>query len=81
MFDALVTIRTSGSSGTVIGNGMVWGEYTTTLAQAVKGSATTGTVAVDTTGSKVVELTFQWGTANAANTLTCHNAVIEVVKA
>ena len=79
-FEALVTVRASGGSGTCIANGGLSGEYSTTLAQAVKGTAQTATVAVDTTLSRVLELTFQFGTSNASNILKCENAVIEVVK-
>jgi hypothetical protein len=81
MLNALVTIRTSGAGGTVKGNGVIWGEYSGTLAQAVKGSPNTPAVAVDTTSDKILELTFQFGTANVANNLTCQNAVIERIKA
>lgn len=73
----MVTVRTSGASGTIIGNGVINGEYSTTLAQAVKGTATTATVSVDTTISRVLHMSFQFGTANASNTLAVHNATID----
>ena len=79
--DALITVRSIGASGTHIGNGRLWSELSTTLAQANKGSATVAAVAVNTTIQNLLELTFQFGTSNAANTLTVHNATIEIVKA
>jgi hypothetical protein len=78
-FQALITCRTAGVSGTIIGECIVWGEYATTFPNFIKGSATTSTVAVNTTAARVFELTFQFSIPYAANTLTCHVASIEVV--
>jgi hypothetical protein len=75
----LVTVRTAGASGTVIGNGSSSGNVGTAGALVYTGSGTTATVAVDTTAAKLVELTAQWSAANASNTVTLHNASIEVV--
>lgn len=78
-FQALVTCRAAGASGTIIGECIIWGEYSSTFPNFIKGSATTSTVAVNTTAARVVELTFQFSIPYAANTLTCHVASIEVV--
>jgi hypothetical protein len=75
-----VTVRTAGVSGTIIGNGCCWNELAGNLPSACKGSGTVTAVSVDTTQPNEFGLTFQFSTANASNTLTCHNAVIEVVK-
>lgn len=73
----LVTVRTAGSSGTVIGNvdatGGVIGAFT--VAGGV--SLLSATVAVDTTAVKLVEFTYISG--NAGSTATFENATISVV--
>jgi hypothetical protein len=77
---AMLTVRSTGSGGTCIANAWLTSEVSTTLAQANKGTAQTSTVAVDTTLSRVLELTFQFGTSSASNILKCENALIELVK-
>ena len=77
--DFLITVRSATVSGTVIGNGICMNELSTTAPNFLKGSGIANAVAVDTTAVKLIELTFQYGIANASNTLTCHNAVIELV--
>jgi len=77
---AILTVRTDGNGGTCIAQAFITGEYATAVAQAVKGTATTATQAVDTTANKIIEMTFQYGTANGSNTLKVDNAVIELVK-
>jgi hypothetical protein len=79
-FTCLLTVRTTGSGGTCIANAWLTSEVSTTLAQANKGTAQTATVAVDTTANKEIELTFQFGTSSSSNTLTCIDAVVELVK-
>jgi hypothetical protein len=76
----LVTIRTNGGSGTVIGNGSVIGNIGSVNGFLYTGSATSTPVAVNTTIQNVLELTFQFATANAANILNCYNASIHRVK-
>ena len=76
----LVNVVTGGSNGTVIGNGFVMGMLGTSSAILFKGTGTTGTVAIDCTASNLIELTFQWGTANSSNNLTCYNAIIDNAK-
>lgn len=79
MITALVTVRTAGASGTIIGSivynsNAATGNLNTTIAV---GQVTTA-VAVDTTASKLLELTYISGAAGT--TSTYHNAVIELVK-
>jgi hypothetical protein len=76
----LVTVRTIGASGTVVGQGVVWSEDATTgafTAPNVVGITTTA-VAVDTTVANQVELDFVSGAATSSATF--QNAAIEVVK-
>lgn len=77
---ALVTVRTAGASGTIIGSlvynsNAATGNLNTTIAV---GQVTTA-VAVDTTAQKLLELTYISGVSTT--TSTYHNAVIEMVKA
>ena len=75
-----LTVRTSCAGGTCLANGSCLNEFGATLADELNMSNQTATVALDTTAAKLVELTFQFGTADAANTLTCANAAIWVIK-
>lgn len=72
-FEGEITCRTAGGSGTV----MVQGQLITggTVTEVVK----TATVTVDTTQSDTIDVTAQWGTADAANTLTTTNGVWEAL--
>lgn len=74
--DGEITVRTAGGSGTCIANGLLSDELSSTLTDAVKLSDQTSAVALDTTASRVLEITMQFGTADAANTLTCATAFI-----
>ncbi|MEX0755708.1 MAG: hypothetical protein WD556_11425 [Actinomycetota bacterium] len=74
-----VTVRSAGASGTLIGNGGLLTEAIAISIPSLSRTETTATVVVDTTVSNWFELTFQWGTSNASNTITVHNASIEVV--
>jgi hypothetical protein len=77
--EAIITVRTSGSGGTVIG-GIKTSRDSSTAWSTVESriSNMTATVAVNTTITNLVELTLISG--NAGSTFTTHNAVIEVVK-
>lgn len=70
--DLLLTCRTVGGSGTVIAAG------TAMLgAGGVSLYPTSGTVVtIDTTASQVINLTGEWGTASASNTLTIANLAV-----
>jgi len=76
MLEADVTVRTVGSPGTAIGN--------CTFALAVINppdldTINTATTAIDTAIANTVDLTFQWGTANPANTLTVTHYTMEIL--
>ncbi len=76
----LVTVRTIGASGTVVGQGIVWSADASTGAFTVPNliGITTVAVAVDTTVANLVELTLITGASDSSATF--QNAAIEVVK-
>lgn len=79
LIDMLVTVRTAGATGTLIGSGSLENNGVTGVSATTPVVAqTTATVAVDTTAAKLIELTFQ--AAAATTTCTFHNAEIALVK-
>lgn len=74
----LVTVRTAGAGGTVIGNVSVNGGIVGAFTAVADISAISATVAVDTTATKLVELTYISG--NAGTTATFENAVIRIIQ-
>lgn len=74
----LITPNTIGNSGTVIGQGSL-DYHTAVTGIAGIASASTATVTVNTNNSQAIDLTAQWGTASASNTITCTNLVCEVL--
>jgi hypothetical protein len=75
-----ITCRTTGATGTVIGQGYFQ------HAQAPGSTAAdhyempnTATTTIDTTASGALDVTAQWGTADAGNTITSTNMTIEVI--
>lgn len=79
--DFILTCRTAGAAGTIIGNGVCANEVSATAPNDNKLSAVTATVAVDTTQQRDIAMTFQWGANNANNTLTAHNVSYDVAVA
>ena len=77
VLDILVTVRTVGASGTAIGNVSVFGGATAAFTVAGDVSAISATVVVDTTATKLVQLTYISG--NAGTTATFEDAVIEIM--
>jgi len=66
----LMTCRSTGASGT-IETVIDWEYETSTGSSAIERLNVAGTTTtIDTTGTLVIDATFQWGTAAAANTLT-----------
>jgi len=80
MFQAefVLTCRTTGSSGTVFGQGGLQYKTANGLAPLEISGANTGTSTIDLTASQALDVTVQWGTSNASNTLTCTNVSITV---
>lgn len=76
--EMLVTVRSSGGAGTVIGNASVSGGITGAFTAIADVSAISATVAVDTTVTNLVEVTYISG--NAGTTATFENVAIERVK-
>jgi hypothetical protein len=70
--DAVITCRTTGVSGAFMSQGSFHEEPDNRA-----GMTNTATIAVDTTTSKVIDVTWQWGTASASNTITATNVLVE----
>jgi hypothetical protein len=78
--DFLVTVRTNGAGGTIIGGGTITNNGATGLSNSANPIViqATATVVVDTTAVKILELTHAPSTTTA--TPTYQTAMIEVVK-
>jgi len=76
--EVLLTCRTTGASGTVIGTGKFEHDATGNQAETY-GIITTSAVTVATTASQAINITFEWGTADVANTLTTQVGVVEII--
>lgn len=75
MVDAVLTCRTTGATGTVIGQvEYMFGGTSTTI--AIEGSETNATTTIDTTATQAVDVMATWGTAHAQNTVTVTNACL-----
>jgi hypothetical protein len=70
----LVTCRTTGATGTVLGQGS-YEIFGTAIGSF--GIVNTSVSTVDTTGTLDVAITAQWGTASSSNTITCTNFLLE----
>ena len=72
------TVRTQGVSGTVIGSGLLHSDITFhTGSDDAFALYNQGVVTIDTTSDKVFDVTAQFGTADATNTLTINEATLE----
>jgi len=76
--DELVTVRTTGASGTFASNGEFSYQDTSNGSPSV-GLLQPGTSTTDLTTSKTIDITVQWSAANAASTLTSQVATIEIL--
>jgi hypothetical protein len=75
--DAIITCRTTGSSGTVFGQGTqshMTSALTTPFTWQMRNTAAT---TIDTTAAQTIDLTQLWSTSDAGNTSTCSNIVVE----
>lgn len=78
--EATVTVRTTGSSGTVMAQGFVDLATSLTAVSRIPMPATAlATVSVDTTSAKAITAGAQWGTSSASNTLTNQQMLVESV--
>lgn len=72
------TVRSVGTSGTIMGGGVVYlATSLTTYAMIPIDAAAAATVTIDTTAAKALTLGAQWGTSSASNTLTVTNFIVE----
>jgi hypothetical protein len=69
-----MTCRTTGATGTIQAQGEV---LIAGLSIPLAPLVNTGTTTIDTTGTLAVDVTAEWGTADAANTITGSNGQIE----
>lgn len=77
VFEGEARLRTAGSSGTILGVGVA---YNITTGKVDVAPATApATATIDTTAAKALTIGAQWGTSNAANTITCHHFSVELV--
>ncbi len=80
IFNGFGTIRTIGSSGAAIASASARRYVINSVLQSLLGGTVKTPVTVDCTIDNILEVTFQWSAAHAKNTLSCYNAVIEIVK-
>jgi hypothetical protein len=71
-----ITCDTTGASGTVEGQGIVF-FFTAAAASNDEEMLNTGTVTVDTTSAQTLQLSWTWSTANVASTSTLRQLVVE----
>jgi hypothetical protein len=84
--EALIQVRSNGSTGTVMVNGEI-SLYTTgtaagsgyPLASGSTGGTTPVVTTVDLTADTALSVTALWGTANAANSIQGHNYTLEAM--
>jgi hypothetical protein len=85
VIDAIITCRTTGATGTVIGQGDLFLANATAQTGVSytlpnQGSdALTAVANIDTTGTLAVDVTATWGTSDAANTISSTNVSIEAL--
>ena len=75
-----MTIRSTGALGTIIGQGhtkLIVGALGTTYNRQL---VMTAPATIDFTADQAIDVTYQWGTANASNILTITNAMITVAR-
>jgi hypothetical protein len=68
----LITCRTAGAGGTAIAQG-IFSYFSAANAQQNQQMVNTGTFAINTTITNLVEVTATWGTADPLNTMTSTN--------
>lgn len=74
------TVRSTGSSGTVMCQGFVdLATSLTAVSRIPMPASTLATVTIDTTSAKAITLGAQWGTSSASNTITCQQMIVESV--
>ena len=74
--EGIITCRTTGVTGTIYGQGNYIEFQSPSIDEGMVGTATT---TIDTTTSQAIGVTAEWGTANASNTITTTNLILEVL--
>jgi len=74
--EADITIRTNGAGGTALGNGIM---MVSTAGNPDLDSINEATTGINTTAANALDVTAQWGTANALNSIICTNLTMEVL--
>lgn len=74
-------VRAIGSAGSIVGQGVLeLGTSLTALTPIpIPATKAARTVAIDTTTAKAVTIGAQWGTSNAANTLTVNEILVKLI--
>lgn len=72
-----LTCRTTGASGTIKGQGMMWMGGTTTSISGIP-LAMTAAATIDTTGTLAIDITAQWSATATTNTITLTNLIIDL---
>lgn len=76
LMEGVITCRSTGGSGTVLGQG----SYSELHTLGVKADmVNTTTTTIDTTASQTVSVTVTWGTAASGNTISLTNFTVEVL--
>lgn len=76
--ECLVTVRSTGSSGTAWTQGQFANPTAlTTQSSIVMPGTAPAAVTIDTTAAKTLTVGAQWGTASASNTITLHGFYVE----
>ena len=78
-FEFVFTFRSIGSSGTVIGQGISRITSGAFVSSASRALVMTAPATIDTTVANAMDVTYQWGTASASNTISMTNSIIEVI--
>ena len=75
---SVLTCRTTGATGTIMGQGKFMYDEST-HAGTTLGMVDTSADTIDTTASLDVNVTQTWGSSSASNTFTCTNFIVEVL--
>ena len=78
-FEFVFTFRSIGATGTVIGQGISRITSGAFVSSAARALVMTAPATIDTTIANAMDVTYQWGTASASNTISMTNPIIEVI--
>jgi hypothetical protein len=78
IIEGIITCRSVGATGTVIGQGTVKTFNAAAVAIDIE-LRDTGVVTIDTTGTLVFDATITWSTSSLSNTITINNCLLEII--